>query len=277
MKNITPAILVAFLSFGIVTGFVYAQDEEPLPDAGLSPSSPFYFLDILGERISLAFTRGKVAKAQKQTRFAEERLAEAQKMADEEKDEEAEEAAERYGQLISDAAANLASAAAAGEDITESLTKLVTRATSIHLTVLSEVYEKVPEQAKSAIERAMQAGARGQEEALGAVSGEARAAVEERLSEVRAEVESRLEGLRQQGIPVPAVFGDGERGRIPASQPVPQRVQPATPAPVQSGPPAGVGVPGMSNTEEQEVEQERDAGPPAGTPGGPPGGAGPGY
>jgi len=42
----------------------------------------------------------------------------------------------------------------------------VGRATSKHLEVLAEVYEKVPEQAKPAIENAMKASVKGHEKAV---------------------------------------------------------------------------------------------------------------
>jgi len=52
---------------------------------------------------------------------------------------------------------------------TTTVEQLVAKATSIHLEVLSEVYEKVPEQAKLAIERAMSISVRGHERAVEAL------------------------------------------------------------------------------------------------------------
>ena len=64
------AVIIASLLFG---GTAYAQDEE-LPDPGITPDSPFYFLDNLGKNIGLFFAFGPEAKARKALEYAEERL-----------------------------------------------------------------------------------------------------------------------------------------------------------------------------------------------------------
>jgi hypothetical protein len=74
---------------------VFAQDDE-LPDPGITPDSPFYFLDKLGKNISMFFTFGEEAKANKALRYAEERLAEVQAMAEKNKIREMTRAANDY-------------------------------------------------------------------------------------------------------------------------------------------------------------------------------------
>ena len=54
-------VLATSLMFG---GTAYAQEEE-LGAPGLTPDSPFYFLDTWGKQISLMFTSGSEAKADK--------------------------------------------------------------------------------------------------------------------------------------------------------------------------------------------------------------------
>lgn len=99
----------------------------------------------------------------------EGRLNRARAKAEEDEFEEAENAVGEFevlsgfGEEISEIARGL------GKDTT--VEQLVGRATSIHLEVLAEVYEKVPEQAKPAIEKAMGVSVRGHERAVEALEG----------------------------------------------------------------------------------------------------------
>ncbi len=259
-------ITASLLTFALTIS-VQAQTTS-LPSSGITPDSPFYFLDKWGEGLSRFFAFGKEAKAAKQTEQAEERLAEAKQMADEGKDEEAREAADAYGALISEAASNLAAAAQAGEDTSVALTDLVTKATSIHQTVLADVYEKVPEQAKPAIERAMTRSVQGQEAALNALNGTQREVVEEQVKQQRQQVEEQLDTLRQQGVPIPGTPMDGIDGITPG--------RPTT-VPGAGSVPTGRAPGGQEGQQEQEVPVgagaslqpptgpgQQDAGPPAG-------------
>ena len=212
MKKLIAVILAVTLIFAVV-GAVRAQEETELPDPGITPDSPFYFLDTLGERISLLFARGAEARARKGLAIAEEKLAEVEAMANRGKGNAAEIAANRYGENISLAAGALAQAARTGEGFDEALKSLIAKATSIHLDVLSRVYEKVPEKAQEAIQRAMEKGGRGGEEALEAIGAtETRERVQEGIQERRQEVEQRLEQLREEGKLIPTLppFGPEE-------------------------------------------------------------------
>ena len=72
-KIITMAVLVSSLFVG---GAVFAQNQVVLPNAGLTPESPFYFLDRLGETLRQFFTFNPEGKARLQITFAAERVAE---------------------------------------------------------------------------------------------------------------------------------------------------------------------------------------------------------
>lgn len=73
---ITIVALVASL-FIFTGGVALAQDQQiNLPYAGLTPESPFYFLDRLGENLRQFFTFNPEAKAKLQIEFAGERIAE---------------------------------------------------------------------------------------------------------------------------------------------------------------------------------------------------------
>lgn len=72
-------ILLVSLSVFVLTGFVgvvFAQNRVVLPNAGITPESPFYFLDKLGEAFQQFFTFNPEGKAHLQITFAAERVAE---------------------------------------------------------------------------------------------------------------------------------------------------------------------------------------------------------
>ena len=73
MKNILILSIALAFFFG---GFVSAKNQGDLPDAGLTPESPFYFLDKLGEALQEFFTLNPEGKAHLQITFAAERIAE---------------------------------------------------------------------------------------------------------------------------------------------------------------------------------------------------------
>ncbi len=77
MAKSTMKIIKSFLiSLLFVPLFVFAQNQAVLPNAGLTPSSPFYFLDRLGEALREFFTFNPEGKARLQVEFAAERVAE---------------------------------------------------------------------------------------------------------------------------------------------------------------------------------------------------------
>lgn len=71
-------IIIFLLTFAVVSvcGVALAHPAINLPSPGLIPSSPFYFLDRLGEAIQEFFTFSPEGKAKLQVEFANERIAE---------------------------------------------------------------------------------------------------------------------------------------------------------------------------------------------------------
>lgn len=208
-------LLVPLLAIFLFAGVVQAQTND-LPEPGMLPGNPFYFLKSWSEGIGTFFTFGDVAKAERFLNLSEKRLAEANALVAKGKPEVAERAVGRYQEQLNRALTKAEEAKAKGLDTDEVLAK-VSEATLKHQAVLADVYERVPEQAKSAIERAMQAGMRGHEEALKAVSGQKREEVMQNVEEKRQEVEQKLEGLRDKGIPIPTIPTREEiEQRIPA-------------------------------------------------------------
>ena len=162
MKTISLLITSALLfSLGPV---VLAQETE-FPDPGLTPDSPFYFLETIIEEIGTFFTFGDLKKAERYATLAAERLVEAKAVVEKGKPELVEKTLERYEMQLQNSIARAEKAQAKGKN-TEKVMAMVGKATSKHLEVLAEVYEKVPEEAKPAVENAMEASLKGHEKAV---------------------------------------------------------------------------------------------------------------
>jgi len=165
MKTIALLMTLSFL-LSLGTG-VLAQETE-LPSPGLTPDSPFYFLETIVEEIGTFFTFGDLKKAERYANLASERLVEAKAVAEKGKPELTEKTLQRFENQLNNSIARAKKAQAEGENtekVMEVLAK-VGQVTSKHLDVLAEIYEKVPEQAKPAIENAMEASLKGHEKAV---------------------------------------------------------------------------------------------------------------
>ncbi len=180
-------ILITSLFIGSA---VYAQDEE-LPDPGLTPDSPFYFLDTWGKNIGMFFTFGDEAKARKALQYAEERLAEAQAMAAKNRIKEMERAANDYDGFMNMVQERLEAAVRQG--ISDNISERVSLATAKHLRILDRVKDELPEQAREALTRARTASMNGQVNSLRALAKERT----ERAIDIAADtIENRLERAR---------------------------------------------------------------------------------
>ena len=100
--------------------------------------------------------------------YAEKRLNKAREKAREGNVEEAEALVKEYKEEMNNSSEMRKRAEGIGRNVTR-LVELVANRTSKHLQVLQEIYEKVPDQAKPAIEKAMNVSAKGQESALTAL------------------------------------------------------------------------------------------------------------
>lgn len=164
-RSLGAVLLATFLFAGAIEA--QANDRA---DPGMLPDHPMYFMKSVSESIGTAFTFGKVNEAERALELSEKRLAEARALAADGKSDEAENAVERYQAELDRALTKAEQARANGDDADEVLTD-VSEATSRHQEVLAEVYQKVPEQARPGIERAMEASRRGHARAGKARSG----------------------------------------------------------------------------------------------------------
>lgn len=158
MKERTVAAIPLML---LVLPYAYAQGA--MPDPGVLPDSPFYGLKIFVESLGTTFTFGAEGKAERALELAEVRLAEAQAMAEMNKGDLAAQAAENYKSKMEEAKENAANI----EDTVnrEAVLARIDAATSTHIDILNEVKLKVPASAMAAIEGAIDASLKVNENA----------------------------------------------------------------------------------------------------------------
>ena len=159
MKKIATILMVMIL----MPFNVMAQEENT--DPGITPDSIFYGLDKAFEKVQLALAKDEIPKAELHLEFANERVAEARSMADSDKPEYIPDLAEQYRTNIDAYQVLVETAQDLGQD-TSDVDELVATATSIHIVVLKEVLEMVPEQAKPAINDTISSSEMGQEQSL---------------------------------------------------------------------------------------------------------------
>jgi len=175
---------------------VQAQENNALPKPGLVPSNPFYFFDTLGEKISLFFTFGAEKKAQKALSYAGEKLAEAKLLVEKGQSGTAlKKALLRHKDYLATALKKAEQAKEQGKDVEELMT-LISEATLKHQAVLLEVYKRVPEQAKEAIQNALEKSLKGYKEALEAVSSKKKQKIEEKSEEIQEKIKERIKNLK---------------------------------------------------------------------------------
>lgn len=75
-KTFISGLFALVALFFLGGGPVFAQNQAVLPNAGITPESPFYFLDKFGEALREFFTFNPEGKARLQITFAAERVAE---------------------------------------------------------------------------------------------------------------------------------------------------------------------------------------------------------
>lgn len=131
--------------------------------AGLTPKHIFYFLDQASEGVSLFFTFNPENKAKKALKYADERLAEIEAVAEEKNPDVIKAVIVNYENNI--ALATEKSKEVKDKGRAETLLTSIADNTSRNQEILAAVLIKVPEEAKEAITQAIEASRKGQEEA----------------------------------------------------------------------------------------------------------------
>ena len=141
-------IIAAALALTATTGTaVYAANAS-------NPGDFLHGLDLAMENIQLNLAPDVWSKVQLRLEFASERLAEAQETFAENKTTDGVEALNEYGTEISSVAQLVGSAGGADQ---EALELLLETAQGVHKDVLTNLLDKVPEQAKESIQKALDA------------------------------------------------------------------------------------------------------------------------
>ena len=154
-----PTLSILFISLA----FVAPIQAFAATSAGVKPGSFFYFFDTTFENVGLFFTFNPEQKAKKALEHADERLAEAEESASENNPKAVEKAMTGYKEEIS--LATEKSKGLKDDKRAEELLNIVSESTAKHQEVLKGVLEKVPEEAKEAILKAIEVSKKGQEEA----------------------------------------------------------------------------------------------------------------
>ena len=157
---------------------------------GIKPGNFFYFFDTAFEQINLFFTFSPEKKVEKALVYADERLAEAEAVAGDNNVEAVKTAITNYESNIALAAEK--SKEVQDKEKAESLFTLIADNTSKNQEVLSAVLIKVPEEAKEAITRAIEASRKGQEEATQQIT-ELKSEIEQLKKEVAKFKEGKVE------------------------------------------------------------------------------------
>jgi hypothetical protein len=162
-------IICGFLVL-VLAGFCLAQQED-LPKPGAVPGDLFYGLDRAAESIQLAFTRNGVKKGELHLKFAEERLAELDKVVEKNKTKHVEKLTTDEEQEVEKAQEELQKATGLGQNTTL-LSQHIAEMTYKHILVLQRVLEKAPEQAKDSILHAINVSQNGYQNALARIERE---------------------------------------------------------------------------------------------------------
>lgn len=185
-------ILAVLLTGFLLTSSVRAQAEEiELPTPGILPDQPIlYFLENLKEEIETFLATDPVKKAEKYLLRASERVAEVQAMIQRGKPELAEKVLIRYDAQLQKGLEKVEVLSSQGVN-TDELAQKVAATTLKHQEVLMDVYEKVPAQAKDAIQKALEKSSNGHKQAIKAVSDTKRGEAEEKVRAKKEQLEER--------------------------------------------------------------------------------------
>ena len=206
-KKIVGIVMLAIFIFA--GGAVFAQTDG-FEDPGMLPDHPLYFMKRGVESVGTFFRFSDEAKADRYLGLAEKRISEANALTEKGNSELVERTLERYQEQMNKGIERAERAKERGRDMDEVLER-VSEATVKHQEVLTGVYEKVPEEDREGIQRAMEASEEGGRRALNSVSEEKREEARERVNQKRREVEERLENLPQGNRPVPETpQGEGD-------------------------------------------------------------------
>lgn len=201
-------VAVVVLMVGFYTNVALAQDDVLTEDAGVKPGSFFYFFDTAGEwmRLNLLTFNG-VKKTKLKVKYEEERIAELKEIVEENPgSENIKKLREKISKRVDDISSDINEFDEGGKDISDIVEKINNNFVR-HQGVLEDLLEKVPDEAKEAIERALESARDGHARAenillsqhrKGYVSAEeARDILEKNIEKIRQRIDVALEKAEQ--------------------------------------------------------------------------------
>jgi hypothetical protein len=169
MKNLRILSIVCTLVMVFtIPASVFATEADTLPNPGITPDSPFYFADKLGDQISMMFIFKPDGKVQKALRYAEERLAEVEAMAAQNKVQAMGRAANEYCDCLAIATRNMQKAMVKGVDTSEQVSAMMSR----HISFICQKGNAVDEDCQQIKERIRDRAATCQEAAVQALASQ---------------------------------------------------------------------------------------------------------
>ena len=141
-----------------------AFQRELLP-AGITPDSWLYGLKKFSENIDLFFTFDDLAKAEKLAYYAELRLAEAKELAENGKTEFVNDLVNEYKLNLENSNELVETAQQFGKNVTK-VTGLIAVSTSIHVDILEEALQQVPDKTELSIQNDKNYSKEGNKRAL---------------------------------------------------------------------------------------------------------------
>ena len=197
------------LSVAVLLAFsLQVSAQDALPDAGVTPSSPFHIFVRFGDwaRLNL-LTFNQVRKAEIRADIAEERLAELKAVVEEGASEDVVNQAESLStagaEEVESDVSRLEGEGRNIADLTDKFNQLSLR----HQAVIEEILEKAPEQSREALAKALEVSRRGLERAGEAVLKQlekgnldkerAEKITERTIEQLKKQVENRSEALKK--------------------------------------------------------------------------------
>jgi len=142
------AIVMVLTVSALAGGTVYAA-QDSLPGDFLYPVKLVY------EQVRMMLRGDDVGRAERVLSFADRRVMEMEVLAEESRLQDLDVAVEKYGDALNMTLARIESGERRGL-ATRNITQLVAETTAEHLSILNNIYEMVPEEAKAAVARAME-------------------------------------------------------------------------------------------------------------------------
>jgi len=181
--------LLIILILAVVS--IYPAPASAAINAGIKPGSFWYTFDIAFEKVSLFFTFNPEKKVRKALDYANERIAEAEALAEEKNSDAVKTAITNYESNIALVAEK--SKEVKDKQTAEKLLFFIADNTSKHQEILVDVLAKVPDEAKESITKAIEVSRKGQEEAMKQIA-ELKGEVEQLKKEV-AELKEKEAGF----------------------------------------------------------------------------------